>query len=158
MEKYKKIYLKIEKLISSEYMFRSNFFGLKGKVDLLLFGELIDKKTGKSEQVYIPMELKTGKKVSDSHKRQTEIYNILVREKYKKSVVGLLYYSDSDIKYFRYEDPLSAFEIIMVHRNQIAQNLVQLYQGGNIWLPHMAIAFPQCNFCPSSAICELSAL
>lgn len=60
-------------------MFRSNFFGLKGKVDLLLYGELIDKKNGKNEQVYIPMELKTGKKVSDSHKRQTEIYNILVR-------------------------------------------------------------------------------
>lgn len=55
------------------------------------------------------MELKTGKRVSQSHKRQTEIYNILIRETYKKKVVGLLYYSDSDIKFFRYEDPLSAY-------------------------------------------------
>jgi hypothetical protein len=60
-------------------MFRSNFFGLKGKVDLLLAGTRIDKKNNKSEPVYIPMELKTGRKVSDSHKRQTDIYNILVR-------------------------------------------------------------------------------
>lgn len=82
-------------------MFRSNFFGLKGKVDLLLAGKVIDKKNGKQEQVYIPMELKTGRKVSDTHKRQTDIYNILVREKYKANVVGLLYYSDSDIKFIR---------------------------------------------------------
>jgi DNA replication ATP-dependent helicase Dna2 len=79
VERYKRTYLKIEKIVSSEYMFRSNFFGLKGKVDLLLAGQLIDKRNNKSEQVYIPMELKTGKRVSDSHKRQTDIYNILVR-------------------------------------------------------------------------------
>jgi hypothetical protein len=36
-------------------MFRSNFFGLKGKVDLLLSGQIIDKKKGNTEQVYIPM-------------------------------------------------------------------------------------------------------
>jgi hypothetical protein len=36
-------------------MFRSNFFGLKGKVDLLLSGQFIDRRTGKIEQVYIPM-------------------------------------------------------------------------------------------------------
>jgi hypothetical protein len=55
VERYKRTYLKIEKIVSSEYMFRSNFFGLKGKVDLLLAGQLIDKKNNKSEQVYIPM-------------------------------------------------------------------------------------------------------
>lgn len=102
------------------------------------------------------MELKTGKKVSDTHKRQTEIYNILTREKYKKTVVGLLYYSDSDIKFFRYEDPFSAFEIVNLHRNQIAQNLVKLYQKSTISLPNFQFGFLQCNLCSWSTICELS--
>ncbi len=82
-------------------MLRSSIFGLKGKIDLLLTGELIDKKNGLTTSVYIPMELKTGRRVSDSHKRQTDIYNILVREKFGFPTVGLLYYSDSDIKFFR---------------------------------------------------------
>ena len=55
MDRSKKIYLKIEKIVSSEGMFRSNFFGLKGKIDLLLYGDLINKNTGKSEGVFIPM-------------------------------------------------------------------------------------------------------
>ena len=55
VDRFRKLYLKIQKLISSQYMFRSNFFGLKGKVDLLLAGQIIDKKKGTTEQVYIPM-------------------------------------------------------------------------------------------------------
>jgi hypothetical protein len=35
-------------------MFRSKCFGLKGKIDLLLYGKLIDKKKSTVEQVYIP--------------------------------------------------------------------------------------------------------
>lgn len=154
VDRFKKIFLKIDKLVASECMFRSSFFGLKGKIDLLLSGELIDKRTNKTESVFIPMELKTGKKVSDAHKRQTEIYNILVREKYKRPVVGLLYYSDTDLKFFRMEDPLSAFEIVVVHRNQIALNLIKLYQSANIVLPSFAQGFMQCNFCDLASICE----
>lgn len=67
--------------------------------------------------------------------------------------MGLLYYSDSDIKFIRNEDPLSAFEIIIVHRNQVAQNLVRLYQSGIIDLPGFPNSFNQCNFCFQSNIC-----
>lgn len=67
--------------------------------------------------------------------------------------MGLLYYSDSDIKFIRNEDPLSAFEIIIVHRNQVAQNLVRLYQSGTINLPGFPNSFSQCNFCQQSNIC-----
>lgn len=60
-------------------MLRSAALGLKGKIDLLLFGELIDRKKQSSTPIYVPMELKSGRRVSDSHKRQTDIYNVLVR-------------------------------------------------------------------------------
>ena len=83
-------------------MLRCSAFGLKGKIDLLLKGELIDRKNDTVTPIYIPMELKTGRRVSDSHKRQTDIYNILVRGHYNENTIGLLYYSDSDIKFFRY--------------------------------------------------------
>ena len=107
------------KIVQSEIMLRCQAFGLKGKIDLLLRGELIDRQNNTVTPVYIPMELKTGRRVSDSHKRQTDIYNILVRGHYNENTIGLLYYSDSDIKFFRYEDPLCVFEIVLVHRNRI---------------------------------------
>lgn len=38
MEPYKKLSLKVTKIIQSEIMIRSPAFGLKGKIDLLLKG------------------------------------------------------------------------------------------------------------------------
>jgi hypothetical protein len=60
-------------------MHRSKYFGLKGKTDGLFKGKLIDKIKNTTTEVSIPFELKTGKKSSDSHKRQTDIYNMLLR-------------------------------------------------------------------------------
>ena len=120
MEPYKKLSLKVTKIIQSEIMIRSPAFGLKGKIDLLLKGELIDRRNNITKSVFIPMELKTGRRVSDSHKRQTDIYNILVRSHYNADTIGLLYYSDSDIRFFRYENPLNTFEIVVINRNKIA--------------------------------------
>lgn len=135
-------------------MLRSSILGLKGKIDLLLFGELIDRKNQITTPVYIPMELKSGRRVSDAHKKQTDIYNILVREKYKHPTMGLLYYSDSDIKFFRYEEPLYAYEIVIVHRNIVAQNLYAIYlQDSGPTLPPLPESFSQCNYCNSSLIC-----
>lgn len=154
VEPYNKLTLKLEKVVESEIMIRSSAFGLKGKIDLLLFGQLIDGKNSSQKGVYVSMELKTGRRVSDSHKRQTDIYNILVKEKYKKPVLGLLYYSDSDIKFFRYEDPLSAYEIVIAHRNHIAQNILQLTSKTSTpLLPPFPPTFSQCNFCEVSSIC-----
>jgi hypothetical protein len=82
-------------------MHRSKFFGLKGKTDGLFKGTLINRANNTRTEVYIPFELKTGKKASESHRRQTDIYNMLLREKYKKAVIGLLYYSDGNFSVFR---------------------------------------------------------
>ena len=46
VDRYNKTSLKIEKVIESEIMLRSSLFGLKGKIDLLLYGKLIDGKLG----------------------------------------------------------------------------------------------------------------
>lgn len=127
VEPYRKLSLRIDKVVQSEIMLRSSVYGLKGKIDLLLFGVLFDRKNKTETPVYIPMELKSGRRVSDAHKRQTDIYNILVREEYKHDTIGLLYYSDSDIKFFRYEDPLTAYEIVMIHRNPVAEHLTRIF-------------------------------
>ena len=92
--------------------------------------------------------------MSDSHKRQTDIYNILVRSNYDHDTIGLLYYSDSDIKFFRYENPLSAFEIIVVHRNKVVESLLKIFDlEDRPKLPEFPEAFPQCNFCESYESC-----
>jgi len=60
-------------------MHRSKYFGLKGKTDGLFRGNLINRANNTITEVSIPFELKTGKRCSDSHKRQTDIYNMLLR-------------------------------------------------------------------------------
>ena len=95
--------------------------------------------------------------MSDAHKRQTDIYNMLVKEKYRKGVIGLLYYSDSDIKFFRYEDPLSAYEIVVSSRNCIAQNILLLTsKPESVVFPAFPPSLSQCNYCEVSSICEES--
>ena len=55
VEVYNKLTLKIEKIIESQIMIRSTIFGLKGKIDLLLYGQLIDGKNNTQKGVYISM-------------------------------------------------------------------------------------------------------
>ena len=76
-------------------MFRSNYFGIRGKVDGLFEGELFDEKKNTKCSVCLPFELKTGKKVLDSHKRQIDMYTLLAREFKNMPVLGLLFYSES---------------------------------------------------------------
>lgn len=82
-------------------MLRSSYFGIRGKVDGLLEGEYIDEKNNLKYLVCVPFELKTGKRVLDTHKRQIDLYTLLVREVYKMPVIGLLYYSEPDIIEYR---------------------------------------------------------
>ena len=77
---------------------------------------------------------------------------MLIREEYKKPVIGLLYYSDSNMKCFVEECPLSAYEIIVVHRNQIAQNFINIFSNSSkMTLPKFS--FNQCEFCEVLPIC-----
>lgn len=97
LNKWERKYLTITKVLGSEVMFRSNYFGIRGKVDGLFEGELVDDKKKTKQTVCIPFELKTGKKVLDSHKRQIDMYTLLVRELKNMPVLGLLFYSESAI-------------------------------------------------------------
>ena len=58
---------------------KSKYFGIKGKVDALFKGEYIDEKNNQNYEVYVPFELKTGKKQRDSYKKQVDIYVMLAR-------------------------------------------------------------------------------
>lgn len=54
MNKYNRLYLRIEKVVGSETMHRSGYFGLKGKTDGLFKGKLINKKSNTVTEVFIP--------------------------------------------------------------------------------------------------------
>ena len=43
----------------------------------------------------------------------------------------------------------------MLHRNQIAQNIVRLYSSSRLVLPSLHDALTQCNYCEQSVPCEL---
>ena len=60
-------------------MMKSKYFGIKGKVDALFKGLYIDEKKNESYEVYLPFELKTGKKMRDSYRKQVDIYVMLAR-------------------------------------------------------------------------------
>ena len=49
----------------------------------------------------MPFELKTGRKIMDSHKKQIDFYNLLVRENRGMPALGLLYYSESNVLDYR---------------------------------------------------------
>lgn len=63
----------------------------------------------------------------DSHKKQIDFYNLLLRENRKMTPLGLLYYSESNILDYRVENPLICWENINVHRNKILLNIINLY-------------------------------
>ena len=79
LNKWEQKYLKITGIVGSELMLKSQYFGIKGKVDALFKGQYIDEKKNKNYPVYVPFELKTGKKTRDSYKRQIDLYVMLVR-------------------------------------------------------------------------------
>lgn len=93
LNKWDKKYLKINRVLGSEVMIKSKYFGLRGKLDGLFEGQFWDEKEKVRYSVTVPFELKTGKKSLDSHKKQIDLYNFLVRENRNMPVVGLLYYS-----------------------------------------------------------------
>lgn len=80
LNKFEGKYLKIERVLASEYVVKSKYFGIKGKVDGLFEGLYIDEKTNKQMRVSIPFELKTGKNKYASHLKQTDLYVLLLRE------------------------------------------------------------------------------
>ena len=70
-------------------------------MDGLFEGEYIDEKNKTRFTVCIPFELKTGKKVLDTHKRQIDMYTLLVREFKNMPVLGLLFYSETSAIEYR---------------------------------------------------------
>ena len=79
LNKWEKKYLTIQKVLGSEIMLNSSFFGIRGKVDGLLEGEYFDQKQNKRYPVCVPFQLKTGKKIKELHKKSLDIYTLLAR-------------------------------------------------------------------------------
>ena len=140
-------------------MFRSNYFGIRGKVDGLLEGEYSDEKNNQKYTVCVPFELKTGKRVLDTHKKQIDMYTLLVREFKSTPVLGLLYYSDTGMIEYRNESCLASFENVNVHRNKIMINLLNLYENpSRVVIPALPETFDQCKFCNTQLECGVPRL
>lgn len=92
VDKYRMQYLKVTKVVGAEYSIKSKVFGMKGKIDLLLECDYIDKKLKVQRRVIVPFELKTGAKQCQTHVYQVHVYNMVLMEMFEMESMGLLYY------------------------------------------------------------------
>lgn len=114
-------------------------------------------KTNQKYNVVVPFELKTGRKVLDSHRKQIDFYNLLLRELKCMPAIGLLFYSESSLFEHRMENPLICFENFNVHRNKIVLNILNLYaEESIIRLPELPQTFDQCKLCDVTIECAIN--
>jgi DNA replication ATP-dependent helicase Dna2 len=84
----------INKLLDVEEHIWSPNYGLKGNVDATI--QVTISEGADSRILTVPFELKTGKRVSESHFAQTALYTLLVSDRYDVEVTdGVLYYMET---------------------------------------------------------------
>ncbi|TQS35884.1 hypothetical protein Golomagni_03681 [Golovinomyces magnicellulatus] len=84
----------VEKLLEIEEHIWSPMYGLKGNIDATV--QIILKEKKGQRRLIVPLELKTGKNQSISHRAQTALYNLLLSDRYDIDIAhGILYYMET---------------------------------------------------------------
>jgi DNA replication ATP-dependent helicase Dna2 len=96
----------VNKLLDVEEHVWSPNYGLKGNIDATV--QITVEDDGKYRTLTVPLEVKTGKRVSEAHQAQTALYTLLVSDRYDIDVVdGILYYLETSktmrVKAMRHE-------------------------------------------------------
>jgi DNA replication ATP-dependent helicase Dna2 len=96
----------VNKLLDVEEHVWSPNYGLKGNIDATV--QINIESGGNSKTLTVPLEVKTGKRVSEAHQAQIALYTLLVSDRYDINVVdGVLYYLETSktmrIKAIRHE-------------------------------------------------------
>jgi DNA replication ATP-dependent helicase Dna2 len=140
----------VNKLLDIEEHVWSPNYGLKGNIDATV--QITIKQDSISRTLTVPLEVKTGKRVSEAHQAQTALYTLLVSDRYDLDVTdGILYYLENSeimrVKAVRHE----LIHMIM-KRNELA-----CYIRERLELPPLLEPSKQrlCNNCYAKSTCRL---
>ncbi|KAG0269953.1 Tripartite DNA replication factor [Linnemannia exigua] len=147
----------INKLLDVEENVWSPMFGLKGKIDasVQVVLKTVDNRnpdSGASMQtLVVPFELKTGKKSNVlSHRAQTTLYTLLMRDRYDVDVQwGLLLYLKTG-DFIRVPAPRDEIRTMLMQRNDMA-----IHEHAKLTLPPMLQRKQQCGRCFSLSSCTV---
>ncbi|KAF9902786.1 Tripartite DNA replication factor [Linnemannia zychae] len=147
----------INKLLDIEENVWSPMFGIKGKIDASV--QVVLKTVSHSGQIadasmqtlVVPFELKTGKKSNVlSHRAQTMLYTLLMRDRYDVDVQwGLLLYLKTG-EFIRVPAPKDEIRTILMQRNDMA-----IHEQAKLTLPPMLQRKQQCSRCFSLSSCTV---
>lgn len=140
----------IKKLLDVEEHIWSPNYGLKGNVDATVQVTVGD--GAESRILIVPFELKTGKRVSESHFAQTALYTLLISDRYDVEVTdGILYYMETS-KTTRVQAVRQELIHMIIKRNELA-----CFVRERLKLPEMLPGSQQrlCNNCYAQSTCFL---
>ncbi|QDS74450.1 hypothetical protein FKW77_006417 [Venturia effusa] len=140
----------IKKLLDVEEHIWSPNYGLKGNVDATI--QVTIKDGTDSRTLTVPFELKTGKRVSESHFAQTALYTLLISDRYDVEVTdGILYYMETS-QTTRVQAVRQELIHMIIKRNQLA-----CFVRERLKLPEMLPESQQrlCNNCYAQSTCFL---
>jgi DNA replication ATP-dependent helicase Dna2 len=142
--------MSINKLLDIEEHVWSPNYGLKGNIDATVQIAVIDDLESKT--LTVPLEVKTGKRVSEAHQAQTALYTLLVSDRYDIDVSdGILYYLETS-KTMRVKAMRHELIHMIIKRNELA-----CYIRERLQLPPILETNRQrlCNGCYAQTTCYL---
>lgn len=140
----------INKLLDVEEHIWSPNYGLKGNVDATIQVTVND--GADSRILTVPFELKTGKRISESHFAQTALYTLLISDRYDIEVTdGILYYMETS-QTKRVQAVRQELIQMIIKRNELA-----CFVRERLKLPEMLPESQQrlCNNCYAQSTCFL---
>ena len=141
--------LSINKLLEVEEHVWSPMYGLKGNVDATIQVALQLPGEPCTRTLTVPLEFKTGKKDNnETHRAQTQLYTLLLSDRYDIEVTtGVLYYLET-AKTFRVEGIRNEIRHMIIQRNELA-----CYVRNKLELPPMIRKHHMCKSCYAQTSC-----
>jgi DNA replication ATP-dependent helicase Dna2 len=141
--------MSINKLLEVEEHIWSPMYGLKGNVDATVQVALQLPGESCTRTLTVPLEFKTGKKDNNEmHRAQTQLYTLLMSDRYDLEVTtGVLYYLET-AKTFRVEGIRNEIRHMIIQRNELA-----CYVRNKLELPPMIKKHHMCKSCYAQTSC-----
>jgi DNA replication ATP-dependent helicase Dna2 len=141
--------MSINKLLEVEEHVWSPMYGLKGNIDATVQVALQLPGEPCTRTLTVPLEFKTGKKDNNEmHRAQTQLYTLLLSDRYDIEVTtGVLYYLET-AKTFRVEGIRNEIRHMVIQRNELA-----CYVHNKLELPPMIKKHHMCKTCYTQTSC-----
>lgn len=141
--------LSINKLLELEEHVWSPMYGLKGNIDATVQVAIQLPGDAGVKVLTVPLEFKTGKKDNNEmHRAQTQLYTLLLSDRYDIEVTtGVLYYLETS-KTFRVEGLRNEIRHMIIQRNELA-----CFVRDKLELPPMIQKQHMCRNCYAQTAC-----